>query len=131
MYRRIQFQEITLWGGAPFRNSKPVATSEFQLQILTQGLTVRLSWYGYYDYVRLRGIKCYQEYIIVTRPKKGRVFSTTATKASTLQVGLCQLNAQKDKVKNLIKAGDMVREASEKGADIIMLPEMFNCPFTK
>ena len=25
----------------------------------------------------------------------------------------------------------MVREASQKGADVIVLPEMFNCPYTK
>jgi predicted amidohydrolase len=31
----------------------------------------------------------------------------------------------------LKRAGEMIREASQNGADVIVLPEMFTCPYTK
>ncbi|WP_252187837.1 carbon-nitrogen hydrolase family protein [Anaeromonas frigoriresistens] len=46
-----------------------------------------------------------------------------------MKVGLCQMKVQEEKKKNLLKAKQLINEASELGADIIILPEMFNCPY--
>ncbi|MBS4534299.1 carbon-nitrogen hydrolase family protein [Clostridium sp. D2Q-14] len=46
-----------------------------------------------------------------------------------MKVGLCQMKIKKDKRKNLLRAEKMINEASKLGADIIVLPEMFNCPY--
>jgi omega-amidase len=35
-----------------------------------------------------------------------------------------------DKERNLAKAESMIREAAKKGAQVIALPEMFNCPYS-
>lgn len=45
------------------------------------------------------------------------------------KLGLCQLKSGKDKNKTLLKAENIIREAADMGADIISLPEMFNCPY--
>jgi omega-amidase len=46
-------------------------------------------------------------------------------------MALCQLKVVRDKALNLKRAEEMVREASKNGAKVIMLPEMFVCPYTK
>lgn len=46
-----------------------------------------------------------------------------------LNVGIVQLEVSQDKADNLKRAGEMIREAAEQGADLIALPEMFNCPY--
>ena len=50
---------------------------------------------------------------------------------SGFKLALCQLKAISNKAHNLARAQEMVREASSKGADVIVLPEMFHCPYTK
>lgn len=45
-----------------------------------------------------------------------------------MKVAICQIDVSRDKDKNLKHAEDMIREASKK-ADLIVLPEMFNCPY--
>ncbi|OFI07776.1 2-oxoglutaramate amidase [Clostridium acetireducens DSM 10703] len=47
----------------------------------------------------------------------------------SLKVALCQMLIQKDKILNIEKAKKMILKASKKGAKIIALPEMFNCPY--
>lgn len=47
-----------------------------------------------------------------------------------LRVALCQMMVDdKSKKANILKAKTMIYEAADKGADIIALPEMFNCPY--
>lgn len=47
----------------------------------------------------------------------------------TIKVGLCQMNVEDDKRKNIAKAKSMILEAIKKNVDFIILPEMFNCPY--
>ena len=46
-----------------------------------------------------------------------------------MKIGLCQMSVTTDKETNLRKAEQMVREAAEQGARLVMLPEMFSCPY--
>lgn len=46
-----------------------------------------------------------------------------------MKIGLCQMKVEENKSKNLLKAKEMINKASNLGADIIVLPEMFNCPY--
>ena len=52
-------------------------------------------------------------------------------KVRSFKLALCQLKAVSDKAKNLQSAKTMVTEAANKGAQVIVLPEMFTTPFTK
>lgn len=45
-------------------------------------------------------------------------------------LGLCQMKVAADKGKNREKAGEMVRRAAGSGARVIVLPEMWNCPYS-
>lgn len=44
-------------------------------------------------------------------------------------VALIQLKVQSNKEQNLFHAVDCIRQAAAQGADIVVLPEMFNCPY--
>jgi predicted amidohydrolase len=46
-----------------------------------------------------------------------------------ISIGICQIKVTDDKKRNLGKAKKMIKEASLEGARIIVLPEMFNCPY--
>lgn len=46
-----------------------------------------------------------------------------------LNVGIVQMEVYPNKPDNLKRAGEMIMEAAEQGADLIVLPEMFNCPY--
>lgn len=46
-----------------------------------------------------------------------------------LKIALCQMNVIDNKEENLKKASSMISEAC-KNADFIVLPEMFNCPYS-
>ena len=45
-------------------------------------------------------------------------------------LGLCQMKVETDKQANLYKAESMIREAAKRGAQMISLPEIFNCPYS-
>ena len=47
-----------------------------------------------------------------------------------LRLSLCQMNVIDDKQENIKKAQSMIRESIKKNADFIVLPEMFNCPYS-
>lgn len=47
----------------------------------------------------------------------------------SLRIGLVQMHVEESKEKNLDRAEALIREAAEKGARIVALPEMFNCPY--
>ena len=48
---------------------------------------------------------------------------------NTIKIALCQMKVIDNKEENLKKAISMIKTASEKDADLIILPEMFNCPY--
>ena len=45
------------------------------------------------------------------------------------RLGLCQLLSRTDKEENMARAEAMVREAAAGGASVVVLPEVFQCPF--
>ena len=47
------------------------------------------------------------------------------------KMAVCQMKATPDKSFNLKKAGQMIRAAADSGAEIIVLPEIFVCPYMK
>jgi len=47
-----------------------------------------------------------------------------------IKAAICQLKVYPDKDLNLEKAKDMIKKAANKGSDIVILPEMFNCPYS-
>lgn len=46
-----------------------------------------------------------------------------------IKIGLCQMKVQENKELNIEKAEDMINKAVNMGAQVVMLPEMFNCPY--
>lgn len=46
-----------------------------------------------------------------------------------LKIALCQMPVKADKQENLNQAAIMLQEASVGGAQLVVLPEMFNCPY--
>jgi omega-amidase len=47
------------------------------------------------------------------------------------KIALCQMMVTDNKEANIRKAEEMLAQASEGGADIAVLPEMFNCPYSR
>jgi len=47
----------------------------------------------------------------------------------SFRLAICQLRVQADKEENLARAREMILEAADNGARIVLLPEMFNCPY--
>lgn len=47
----------------------------------------------------------------------------------TLKIGVCQMNVVDDKTANINKAVEMIGKAAENGSELVVLPEMFNCPY--
>lgn len=48
---------------------------------------------------------------------------------NSYKLALCQMNVSEDKNKNIEHACEMIKKATSENADIIVLPEMFNCPY--
>lgn len=46
-----------------------------------------------------------------------------------MKIGLCQIVNTPDKNANIKKAAKMICNAADKGANIVILPEIFNCPY--
>ncbi len=47
----------------------------------------------------------------------------------TFRIGICQMTVTDSKDANLIKAEEMIRQAGSENCRIVVLPEMFNCPY--
>ena len=48
---------------------------------------------------------------------------------NAIKIALCQMSVVDNKETNLKKAIQMIKESKEQGADLAVLPEMFNCPY--
>lgn len=48
---------------------------------------------------------------------------------SSVTVGICQMGVVEDKQVNIDRAGRMIAEAAAQGSRLVVLPEMFNCPY--
>jgi len=48
-----------------------------------------------------------------------------------IKIAVCQLRTELRQEETMKKAEAMVRAAAEKGADFVVLPEMYNCPYSK
>lgn len=46
-----------------------------------------------------------------------------------LKLGLCQMKVTADKAENLRHARELIDKAAAGGTELVMLPEMFNCPY--
>ena len=46
-----------------------------------------------------------------------------------MKIGIIQSPVTNDKETNLANAEESIRQAAEGGADLVVLPEMFNCPY--
>lgn len=47
----------------------------------------------------------------------------------SFKIAICQMGATANKLENIDKAEKMIREAKENGAEIVVLPEIFNSPY--
>jgi len=47
----------------------------------------------------------------------------------SFEIAMCQMKVVENKEQNLKKAVAMIKEASHHGAGMVVLPEMFNCPY--
>ena len=47
-----------------------------------------------------------------------------------IKLALCQMNVIDNKAANIKKASLMIEESVKNNADFIVLPEMFNCPYS-
>ena len=48
---------------------------------------------------------------------------------NSFKIAICQMRVVDDKQINLDKATAMIKECADNGADMVVLPEMFNCPY--
>lgn len=48
---------------------------------------------------------------------------------SKFKIGVCQMHVVKSKEKNIARARSMIKEAAGGGCKLVVLPEMFNCPY--
>lgn len=46
-----------------------------------------------------------------------------------IKISLCQMKVVDDKNRNILKAIEMIYRSAQNNADVILLPEMFNCPY--
>ncbi|XP_043721245.1 omega-amidase, chloroplastic-like [Telopea speciosissima] len=54
---------------------------------------------------------------------------STLLKIAKFKVGLCQLTVSYDKEKNIARARKAIEDAAKRGAQLVVLPEMWNCPY--
>jgi len=47
----------------------------------------------------------------------------------SIVIGICQMQVEEDKLTNLRKAEQMIQQAADKGANLIILPEVFHAPY--
>ncbi|KAK3030918.1 hypothetical protein RJ639_036656 [Escallonia herrerae] len=57
--------------------------------------------------------------------------SLTMPKVAQFKIGLCQLSVTPDKTTNLSRARNSIEIAAKQGASLVVLPEMWNCPYSE
>eukprot|EP00742_Colponemidia_sp_Colp-10_P002343 GILJ01002499.1.p1 GENE.GILJ01002499.1~~GILJ01002499.1.p1 ORF type:complete len:314 (-),score=31.12 GILJ01002499.1:35-928(-) len=50
--------------------------------------------------------------------------------ASSFRLALCQMSVGADKAANLVRAHGLIQKAAQNGANVIVLPEIFNSPYS-
>ncbi|KAL9224231.1 hypothetical protein vseg_000291 [Gypsophila vaccaria] len=68
-----------------------------------------------------------------TNAQKARVPPEVALPTVPLtkfNIGLCQLSVTADKMKNIARAREAINEAANKGAQLVLLPEIWNSPYS-
>ncbi|KAF4375758.1 hypothetical protein F8388_014480 [Cannabis sativa] len=50
--------------------------------------------------------------------------------SKAIKIGLCQLSVTNDKERNIVHARKAIEEAAEKGAKLVLLPEIWNSPYS-
>jgi omega-amidase len=65
----------------------------------------------------------------VQLPKNDEVFKAGDNSKKKLRLGLCQISVGKDKAANLVLARSAIDYAVRGGADLVALPECFQCPY--
>ena len=48
-----------------------------------------------------------------------------------IKIAICQIRTETDRAETMVKAKRMIFEAAANGADFAVLPEMFNCPYSR
>ena len=48
---------------------------------------------------------------------------------NNLKIGLIQMKVHNDKKENLLRAANLIKKISSEKSDIVILPEMFSCPY--
>lgn len=56
-------------------------------------------------------------------------FATDGAERRKLNVALCQLEVGDDKMANIARARKAIEEAADNGAELVCLPECWNCPY--
>lgn len=56
--------------------------------------------------------------------------SNARTEYPKFKVGLCQLRVTGDKEKNIARARKSIGDAAARGAKLVLLPEIWNCPYS-
>ncbi|XP_073315290.1 omega-amidase, chloroplastic isoform X1 [Primulina huaijiensis] len=66
-------------------------------------------------------------------PEKARVppaLPLSTPPITKFKIGLCQLKVTEDKKRNILHARTAIEEAAEKGAKLVVLPEIWNSPYS-
>ena len=59
-----------------------------------------------------------------------RAMASKTTHTEPFKLAMCQLQVTADKDANIASASKAVREAASNGAQVVILPEMWNCPYS-
>lgn len=79
--------------------------------------------------LRIRHSRKEKQLVLIPGGVYGTVKKRRERRGCLLKIGLCQLEVTADKERNLRRAGELLRRAAEGGAELSVLPEMFNCPY--
>ncbi|CAK9142922.1 unnamed protein product [Ilex paraguariensis] len=64
------------------------------------------------------------------KPEQARVPPALQLPTPPFKIGLCQLSVTADKERNIAHARKAIEEAAQKGAQLVLLPEIWNSPYS-
>ncbi|KAE8714044.1 Omega-amidase NIT2 [Hibiscus syriacus] len=64
------------------------------------------------------------------KPEQARLPPARALSTPPFKIGLCQLSVTPDKERNIKHARKAIEEAAQKGAQLVVLPEIWNSPYS-